>query len=160
MKLREFRPGDAERLYEIESQEEVVRYQDFGPRSHEESEDYVRQVIESSRERPRTGYEYAITLDDDVFIGRVGALVCGGSAALWYVVDPGFQGRGYATAAIRELMDLLRKEGVREFKIECDPRNEPSWRLAERLGFELIFESDGGYVSKGVDCGTKLYRKA
>ncbi|WP_329787839.1 GNAT family protein [Lentzea sp. DG1S-22] len=52
-----------------------------------------------------------------------------------YSLHPGFQGRGYATEAARKMLELgFEHLGLHRIVAECDPRNEPSWRLMERLG--------------------------
>nr|WP_285643715.1 GNAT family N-acetyltransferase [Lentzea sp. NBRC 102530] len=52
-----------------------------------------------------------------------------------YSLHPAFQGRGYATEVARTMLTLGFDElGLHRIVAECDPRNEPSWRLMERLG--------------------------
>ena len=54
---------------------------------------------------------------------------------LGYIFDPEFHGKGLAREAAAKALEL----GFDELKLhriiaQCDPRNEPSWRLMERLG--------------------------
>jgi RimJ/RimL family protein N-acetyltransferase len=54
---------------------------------------------------------------------------------LGWVLDPAFGGKGYATEAVRALIDLcFGPLGLRRVHAECFFDNEPSWRLMERLG--------------------------
>ena len=47
-------------------------------------------------------------------------------------------GRGYATEAVRLLVDLAFADlGARRVELRCDARNGPSRRVAERAGFVL-----------------------
>ncbi|MET8760277.1 GNAT family N-acetyltransferase [Lentzea sp. NPDC004782] len=52
-----------------------------------------------------------------------------------YSLHPDFQGKGYATEAAERMLRLGFEEfGLHRIVAQCDPRNEPSWRLMERLG--------------------------
>lgn len=154
--LRDFLSTDSQRLFEIESQPEMVRYQEFEPRTLESSQKYVDEAIAGSLLRPRTYFEYAVCLEPEgPMIGRVGGMVDGGDVWIWYVIDSAHQGKGFANAAVRLLLPLLpSKLSVR---IECDPRNIPSCKLAETLGFRLVSESTSGTLIKGEDCGSRVY---
>jgi [ribosomal protein S5]-alanine N-acetyltransferase len=73
-----------------------------------------------------------------------------------YTVFEPFRRRGYATEAVRGILDWARAEhGVRHFVASVDPQNEPSLALVRRLGFrqtgtqwddedgeEFVFELD------------------
>lgn len=55
-----------------------------------------------------------------------------------YWVRRRFQGQGYATEAVAELTRFCFEQlSARRVDIQVDDRNERSWRVAERLGFEL-----------------------
>ncbi len=134
--LRAFEPSDAVRLFEIESQPEMVRYQEFEPRTMESAQLYVHSAI---RDQGDSYVELAICDHQDAeFIGRVGAAIKGEAAWIWYVVDPEYQGRGFAKQSVSLFLRRLVELGIRAAHIECDPRNVPSWTLAEALGFELL----------------------
>ena len=52
-----------------------------------------------------------------------------------YVFNPEFQGRGLAGEATAEMLRIGFEDlGLHRIIAQCDPRNEPSWRLMERLG--------------------------
>jgi RimJ/RimL family protein N-acetyltransferase len=52
-----------------------------------------------------------------------------------YLFHPDFHGRGYAREAGEVVVKLgFEGLGLRRVKATCDARNEPSWRLMERLG--------------------------
>ncbi|MDF2092221.1 GNAT family protein [Knoellia sp. 3-2P3] len=56
-------------------------------------------------------------------------------AELGWVLDPAFEGRGYATEAVRELVRMCFEDlGLRRVVATCVAENESSWRLMERLG--------------------------
>lgn len=59
----------------------------------------------------------------------------GVEAELGWVLDPALTGRGYATEAIRAVIDVcFGPLGLRRVHAGCFADNEPSWRLMERLG--------------------------
>lgn len=59
----------------------------------------------------------------------------GVEAELGWVLDPAHTGRGYATEAIRAVIDVCFGQlGLRRVHAGCFADNEPSWRLMERLG--------------------------
>lgn len=56
-------------------------------------------------------------------------------AELGWAFDPAFGRRGYATEAVRAMVDLcFGPLGVHRIHADCFLGNEPSWRLMERLG--------------------------
>lgn len=154
--LREFMRDDAESFHALESIPEVVRYQTYPPRSRAQAGEVVDEIVRAQAETPRRHVELAI-LCQGAFMGRVGAWIEEGAAALWYALMPTARGKGYATEAVRALMATL---DVERFTIECDPRNVASWRLAERLGFVRESHVEVAFESKGEWVGSMVYVKA
>jgi len=175
--LREFVMGDVEALYGLESRGEVVRYQNYGPKTRKEAEGDVVAIIRGSSEVPRRHFELAVT-HKGVFVGRVGAMVRGVGvgksegghgvkdadaegvvlhADLWFSFLPEAQGKGFATEAMRTFIPLLGSSKTLE--IECDPRNTGSRKLAERLGFERISLTEKVAESKGEWVDSLVYQK-
>lgn len=59
----------------------------------------------------------------------------GGQGELGWTFDPAFGGQGYATEAVRALIDLcFGPLGLRRIHAGCFFDNQRSWRLMERLG--------------------------
>jgi RimJ/RimL family protein N-acetyltransferase len=59
----------------------------------------------------------------------------GTQAELGWVLHPDHTGHGYATEAVRALIDLaFNGMGVRRVTASCFAANEASWRLMERAG--------------------------
>lgn len=57
-------------------------------------------------------------------------------AEIGYTLAPRRQGHGYATEAVRAVLDhLFRVRGLHKVSAECDARNVASARVLERLGF-------------------------
>jgi RimJ/RimL family protein N-acetyltransferase len=52
-----------------------------------------------------------------------------------YIIHPDSSGRGYATEAARAALKLgFEQFGMHRIVARCDARNEPSWRVMEKLG--------------------------
>lgn len=157
--LREFVVDDAESLVGVEGSESMVQYQAHQPLTISAATEYVTGAISAQSEDPRTWIELAICLPEVGLIGRVGASIEERHAWIWYVIAQEQQGRGYATEAVGAFLKTLHSEGVSTVSIECDPRNVPSWRLAERLGFNFVKETADAVEIKGAWCGSKVYTK-
>jgi RimJ/RimL family protein N-acetyltransferase len=52
--------------------------------------------------------------------------------------DPPARGRGYCTEAVTTLTHHLFDRGIERITAEANPRNMPSLRLLEKLGFNEI----------------------
>jgi RimJ/RimL family protein N-acetyltransferase/GrpB-like predicted nucleotidyltransferase (UPF0157 family) len=157
--LREFEWADEEAYFRLESREEVVRYQTWGPRTREQASEEVAKIVRGSCAVPRTHVELAVEYEG-VFIGRVGANVKREGtphADLWFSFLPEWQGKGLAAEAMRAFIPLLGRP--LELEIECDPRNTGSWKLAERLAFERLELTERAFECKGEWVGSLVYRK-
>jgi len=137
--LRELALDDWSALHEVESRPEVARYQSFEPRTVAESRAYVAQSYNGAKQDPRETYDLAVILtSDDRLIGRCGLGITDPGqieAMLWYTMHPSYWGRGYATEAARAIVDF----GFRELRLhriwaDCDPANDASIRVLEKLG--------------------------
>ena len=70
-------------------------------------------------------------------VGIVKAAVVGHRAQVGYVVHRSFWGRGFATAALRELIaDLEAKPSISRIWATCSLDNPASARVLEKCGFE------------------------
>jgi RimJ/RimL family protein N-acetyltransferase len=141
--LRRFGAQDAARFSAYRSEPEVARYQSWeAPYPLERAEAFIGWLSGRHPDEPGEWYQVAIAERS-----APGALVgdCGFRARVEdpAVVDVGFtlspaaQGRGFATEAIGELLRYLFEERVKhKVCADCDTRNDGSWRLLERLGFQ------------------------
>ena len=76
-----------------------------------------------------------IRIEDEWAQAEVADAARGKQAELGWTVDPAYAGHGYATEAVRALVDLsFGPLGLRRVYALCFSGNEPSWRLMERLG--------------------------
>jgi GrpB-like predicted nucleotidyltransferase (UPF0157 family)/RimJ/RimL family protein N-acetyltransferase len=158
--LREFSINDVVGYFELESNEENARYQDWPPRTMEQVKELVSANVEASYATPRTVWELVVEREGRM-IGRVGALLTQSMVDdqavkcfnLWFSFLPSVHGKGFATEAMQAFIDKLverQSESSVKLEIECDPRNTGSWRLAERLGFKKHSLTMKAWESKGV----------
>jgi len=140
LRLRPLQPHDGDALHDMESREDVTRWLYFDPRTPEESaESLGRRVARTHLTHEGDSLELGIEL------AETGDLV--GTVILMYrseehrqgevgfVVHPRHHGRGYAREAATEMLRLGFEElGLHRIVGRCEPRNEASARLLERLG--------------------------
>lgn len=138
--VRALRPADAGAVFRYRSDPEVARFQGWVPESVDEvAETFARQDPERFLVEPgwfQLGIESLGTGDvvGDFGIGgidRVPQLLEVGVA-----LAPEHQGRGYALEGMTGLIDFLFSSGeVHRVAASIDPRNGPSIRLVEAVGF-------------------------
>ena len=135
--VRRFRAEDAEAFAAYRSVPEVARYQSWdAPFSLEEAAASVRGF--ANGDPLQAGwFQYAIDLDG-LLIGDIGVNLNDNlmQADLGFTLSPAAQGKGYATEAVRRLLDhLFVERKLHRVSAECDARNLASARLLGRLGF-------------------------
>ncbi len=131
--IRAFEPSDGPGLYGYLSRPEAVAFEPYPVQSAEQC------AIEARR---RAGDQDFLA----VCLAGTGDLVGNlwfhaeppaewRSCELGYVFHPDHCGRGYATEAVRALLDTAFGDwGVRRVTARCNPANTASWRLLERVG--------------------------
>jgi aminoglycoside 6'-N-acetyltransferase len=135
--VRRFTTADAEAFAAYRSVPEVARYQSWdAPVS---LSDALELVAEFAQGDPVAAgwFQYAIDLDG-VLIGDLGLNLHDNlmQAELGFTLSPAYQGNGYATEAVRGLLDhLFVERKLHRVSAECDARNTASARLLERVGF-------------------------
>ena len=73
-------------------------------------------------------------------------------------IHPDAQGRGYATEAAREMLRLgFENLGLHRIVAECDPRNEASIRVMEKLGMRREAHHLEAMFLKGEWVGSMVY---
>lgn len=130
--LRPFAVDDAAALHGYLSREDAVRFEPYGVQS---ASDCARLAAERAAD-PRF---LALCLADGALVGNLYAAPEGPESwrtwTVGYVLHPDRWGHGYATEALRLLLaDLFDARGAHRVVARCDPRNDRSWRLLERVG--------------------------
>ena len=128
--LRRFVPDDWQDLFEYLSQESICEYQ---PHYVFTEESAISEAMRRSRD-----YYWAVCLKGS------GKLIGDAYFRTWkygvweigYVINEKYQKNGFATEAVKALIDdAFKNKGAHRVEARCDPRNTVSWRLLERLGF-------------------------
>lgn len=138
--LRRFRPADAETLAAYRSDPGVARYQSWdAPYSLAKAQYAVESMASADPTQPGW-FQYAVELTaESVHIGDVGVNLHDNrmQAEIGYTLAPRRQGHGYATEAVRAVLEhLFRVQGLHRVSAECDARNIASARVLERAGFQ------------------------
>ncbi|MGH3761287.1 GNAT family N-acetyltransferase [Actinophytocola sp.] len=137
--IRRFQPADAAAFAHYRCDPEVARYQSWqAPVSFVDAERLVAEFAAAAEDAPGW-FQYAVTL-------RAGGVLAGdvavclhdnrGQAELGFTLARAHQGRGYATEAVRCVLNRVFATGLHRVSAECDARNTASARLLDRLGFE------------------------
>lgn len=129
--VRRFEANDWADIYEYLSDEEVVKFEPYGVFTE-------NQVKEETMKRVNHESFYAVCLKENKKL--IGNLyldeVDFNTFELGYVFNRKFQGQGYATESAKAIVDYAFKElGARRIIAMCNPKNEASWKLLERLQF-------------------------
>ena len=127
------------------------------------SEDGMREVVERWRRDREAGTRltYAIETDGGL-VGYVEARPSKETASLSWLLYEGRRGQGYATRAVRVLVDhLFETTAVRRVQAEVDPRNAASHRVATRAGLrrEGVQRMEPGMADRDDATGMVVYAR-
>jgi RimJ/RimL family protein N-acetyltransferase len=138
--LRPLTGRDTEALLAYRGREDVCRYVPFEPMTRE---GITERLAGQWARTELTGEGQSLTLGAEV---RQTGELAGDSVLFWrsrehaggeigYVFNPGLGGRGYATEAVTMMLRLGFQElGMHRIIARIDERNQPSVRLARRVG--------------------------
>jgi len=138
--VRRVRNEDAASLAAYRSDPEVARYQGWEtPMSIEEARRFVRGMADDHPDTPGEWFQFAIEeLKTGEHIGDLASHTHGDDpriATIGITLRRGSQGSGYATEALRLLLEYLLADRRKHRVIgECDPRNAAVARLLETVG--------------------------
>ncbi|MGK3998010.1 GNAT family N-acetyltransferase [Sorangium sp. So ce1024] len=161
LRLRALDPGDAERVFRLRSDPDVMRYIGRAPDgSVAATEQHLAAILESIREGASIGW--GITLKDSGELIGTGGFVRWNKPHRWaeigYAILPAFWGQGIMTEALRAMlpfgfasMDLHRVEA------QLDPENRASARVLERLGFVREGQHRQNWCYEGQFTDTAVY---
>ena len=128
--LRPFTERDYDDLYEFLSQRREDVFEAYPDITYENGREHLAYRLGS-------GDFYAMELKGT---GKVIGNVYFGARdfsarEIGYIVNKDYQRRGYAEEALRAVLAHGFEAGLHRAYAECDPRNECSWHLLEKLGF-------------------------
>lgn len=134
--VRRFTAADVAAFTAYRSDPDVARYQGWeAPVPEADARQLVAEFAEAEEGVPGW-FQYAVEAGG-VLVGDVGVCLADNrmQADLGFTIARAHQGRGYATEAVRCVLDRVFASGVRRVSAECDARNTASARLLDRLGF-------------------------
>ena len=129
--LRRYKKEDAQDLFEYLSDKEVVKYEPHKPLTFDETTENLVWRI-STDEMIAVELKSSHKMIGNVYMGRrdFAALEMG------YVFNRNYWGCGYAAESCTVLIQQAFSRGIHRIYAECDPNNERSWKLLERLEFQ------------------------
>ena len=138
--LRPVELSDAKAIFHYRSNFDDNKYQGWIPYSINDVKEFIKIKITPFFNTENTWFQFAITtIHDNRLIGDVGVhfFSNGNQVEIGCTLDKDFQHNGYATEAIRGLIDhLIFKLKKHRITASVDPRNVASIRLIERMGFK------------------------
>ncbi|MFD9894265.1 GNAT family N-acetyltransferase [Amycolatopsis sp. NPDC059027] len=137
-RLRELRTTDVDDVVAIIGDDRVTRFLSFDSRDRNYAESMISGVAERAAAEPRAEYYMAVTsLESDALIGFVRIATSGVRAAkLGYAIAAEFWGRGYATDAVRTMVDFaFARLELHRITAAIGPDNAASHVVVRKLGF-------------------------
>jgi RimJ/RimL family protein N-acetyltransferase len=141
--LRRSRPEDAETISAYRSIPDVRRYQGWERTDPQGVREQIEEMAERAPGEPGGWVQFSVEeRESGRLVGDVGLSPAEGEPGVMkvgYTTSPDSQGRGYATEAVRALVeyafDALGADVVRAYASE---ENEPSIRVAQKVGMRLV----------------------
>lgn len=138
--LRRYTPDDLDATVAYQGLEEVARYCMWEKRSRARVAELIpRWIAMDGQGDDSEGVQYAVEIKaTGEMIGDC-VLMFEDRAArqgqIGYVMNPRFQGHGYATEAMEAVLAMgFDRAGLHRISARCDARNTASWRVMEKLG--------------------------
>ena len=156
--LRRYRAEDAEQLYErFGTDPEMYRYSGWNPYATPEM---ARETVSGFIRSYDDEHSYSWVMDvEDVVVGTIGAYDYeDGQIEVGFSVDQGWQGRGFATEALKKVLEYLTEnEGIPCVTAWCAEENAGSKRVLEKAGMKHIRTEKGGIVVDGRGYDKMIY---
>jgi RimJ/RimL family protein N-acetyltransferase len=137
LRLNRLTPADTAAFFAYRSLPEICRYQSFDPADADAAADFIAELAAVPWDRPGTWSQLAVREQrGDELVGDLGVhFLDADQVEIGFTIAPPRQRRGYATEAVRALLDhLLGAMGKHRVTASVDPRNEASVRVLRRLG--------------------------
>jgi RimJ/RimL family protein N-acetyltransferase len=137
--LREFRADDFDALLPFHSDPANVLYVPFEARTPEQMQVALdKKIAGTSLTGAGDHLDLAVTLADGTVVGDLVVMlhvVEHGTVEVGWIFDPAHSGHGYATEAVRAMLDLVFGGlQARRAVARVDARNDASLRLCDRVG--------------------------
>jgi len=152
--LREFNEKDLKSIHEYASNSEVVRYQNWGPNTIDETRHFLENAIKFQAMDDRLVYELAVVeKKSNVQMGGCRVAINPNNrlqGEIGYIVHHEHWNVGYGTEIAKMLIDyafdVLK---LTKLVATCDKKNASSYRVLEQNGFRFSCEIRGHMMQKG-----------
>lgn len=128
--LRRFAEKDLLDLFDYLSDPEVVKFEPYLPMNLDEVRQELGRRI-ASDEMIAVELKSSGKLIGNVFLGKRD----NNALEIGFVFNKHYWNQGYAKESCAALIREAFAKGITRIYAECDPENQGSWRLLERLGF-------------------------
>jgi ribosomal-protein-alanine N-acetyltransferase len=156
--LREQRISDTPVLYDLRTNEQVMRYIDRPhPKNVEESEQFIQRINENFGNEANMIWAITLKSNPELMIGNLGFWrtdLPNHRAEIGYMLHPDYWRKGILTEALTKVIDF----GFNEIKLHSicaniNPENEASRSLLLKHGFvkEAYFREDYYFEGKFLD---------
>ena len=157
--LRRLRISDLAAFQAYRSIPELGRFQAWSPMSEAEAAAFLAEMSEAPLFTPGGWVQLGIAQPEtDQLVGDVGIFLAadGRTGELGFTLAPAAQGRGIATSAVHQALQLLfGATNVRQVLGITDRRNVGSVRLLERVGFR--HQESRSAAFRGEPCTEEVY---
>lgn len=138
LQIRTLDMQDKEAFFNYRGMPEVYKYQSWKPEKIGEVEEFITANMAVVPDSGDCWLQLAVCLTDGQLIGDIGVhyMEDGYQMELGYTLAPAFQGKGYASEAVRAVIHyLFTGLGKHRITASVDPDNKKSIKLLENLGF-------------------------
>ena len=151
--VRKWQKGDVEDLYEYAKNPDSSKFLKFKPyQSITEAEERISKIL-TKYENGDIEVPYAIVLkEQNKVIGSIDvdkfSLKAEGTIVLGYILNPSYQGNGYATEALKGMFRYIKKNNIaKRIVAQHDTLNVKSGNVMKRAGmtFEGIMRKAGDF---------------
>jgi RimJ/RimL family protein N-acetyltransferase len=163
LRLRPYRDDDLDALLAMFGRADVSRYLNWEPMDRDAANALLERRLKQTRIEGEGDGLVLVVADPgtDRLMGeamlRLASEVSRQGEIGWSI-HPDAQGRGYATEAAREMLRLGFEElDLHRIVAECDPRNEASIRVMEKLGMRREAHHLEAMLLKGEWVGSMVY---
>jgi RimJ/RimL family protein N-acetyltransferase len=158
--LRDFVEGDFDAIHFYASDPDVTRFMFHGPRTPDDTRDYLNRIIASQRDDPRLIWELGVVVTAANRLVGACDLTCDGRGEgdLGFIFSKDVWGMGYATEAARAMVCVgFEQLGLSRIVATCDVANAASGRVLEKAGLARIATHDRHKYALGTWWTSHLY---
>lgn len=139
--LRELLPSDAERLFEIYSNKDAMKYRET--KAMETIEDAYK-MLARTKEVKQAGYEYRFAIiqkKSEELIGTIMYQPLNKKAIIGYSIHEDFWNKGYASSVVELFVESLKSKGFNLIEAWVKKENIGSCKVLEKNKFKQISQT-------------------